>query len=232
MHDLDAPATPIDWLQSPGLTPYEKALAVMDARRADILAERAPELVWLLEHPPLYTAGSSAAPEELTAPDRFPVFQTGRGGRYTYHGPGQRVVYLMLDLRRRGRDVRRFVSSLETWMVDALGRLGVAAEPRADRVGVWTPRGEGREDKIAAIGVRLSRWISSHGVALNVAPDLTHFSGITPCGIADPRYGVTSLAALGVTDNMAVVDAALRESFIALFGPIRSIGADLEVSAH
>lgn len=221
MHIDDGRDTPVDWAHSPGLTAYEPALAVMAARREAILAGAAGEMVWLLEHPPLYTGGSSAAADELTAPDRFPVFQTGRGGRYTYHGPGQRVVYLMLDLRRRGRDVRAFVSNLEGWLVDALARLGVSAEPRADRVGVWTRREDGREDKIAALGVRLSRWISSHGVALNVAPDLEHFSGITPCGISDPRYGVTSLKALGAVSDMAAVDAALKAAFITRFGPVR-----------
>ncbi|MCW5723905.1 MAG: lipoyl(octanoyl) transferase LipB [Maricaulaceae bacterium] len=214
-----------EWAVSPGLTPYEPAVAFMEARAAAIADGRAPELVWLLEHPPLYTAGTSARTEDLLDPERFPVFRTGRGGEFTYHGPGQRVGYVMLDLTKRGRDARKFVRGLEAWLSGALARLGVQAGARDGRVGVWVDRGSGREDKIAAIGVRLRRWVSFHGMALNVAPDLTHFSGITPCGISDPRYGVTSLSALGVADGMAAADAALRASWAETFGPVRDAPA-------
>jgi lipoyl(octanoyl) transferase len=210
-----------EWLISDGYTPYPVAHEAMKARAAAIAAGDAEELVWLLEHPPLYTAGTSARPEELLAPDRFPVHATGRGGRYTYHGPGQRVVYFMLDLKERGRDVRCFVQGLEGLIVDALASFNIRAESRAgDRIGVWVPRpetGPGREDKIAAIGVRVSRWVSYHGIALNVAPDLGHFDGIVPCGISD--QSVTSIEDLGQLVSMAEVDGALRSAFERRFGP-------------
>jgi len=218
--DLD----PVEWAMSDGLVPYEQALAVMDQRVAAMAAGKAPELVWLLEHPPLYTAGTSAKPAELIEA-RFPVFSAGRGGQFTYHGPGQRVAYLMLDLKRRAPDVRRFVCTLETWIIRALGAFGVAGERREDRIGVWVQRpdkGEDHEDKIAAIGIRVRHWISLHGIALNVAPDLAHFSGIVPCGVTNPRYGVTSLADLGVTASLAEVDAVLRREFEQLFGPTQA----------
>src|SRR5262245_25659069 len=184
-----APSAPVAWRVSDTLTSYETALAAMEARAAAVADGRAPELVWLLEHPPLYTAGTSARPQDLTDA-RFPVHAVGRGGQFTYHGPGQRVAYLMLDLKRRAPDVRRFVATLEEWLIRTLAGLNVRAERREDRVGVWVARPErgfGHEDKIAAIGIRLKRWVSLHGVALNVDPDLTHFSGIVPCGVADPR---------------------------------------------
>lgn len=215
---------PIGWAVSPGLTPYEPAVAAMEARAAAIAAGEAGELVWLLEHPPLYTAGVSAKPDDLLAPDRFPVFRTGRGGQFTYHGPGQRVVYVMLDLRQRGRDVTRFVHDLERWIIGALDRFNVKGEVRDGRVGVWVERkglGWAREDKIAAIGVRLRKWVSFHGIAFNVEPDLEHFSGITPCGISAPQFGVTSLVDLGLPVSMHDADAALRSSFVEVFGPVR-----------
>jgi lipoyl(octanoyl) transferase len=212
----------IGWAVSPGLTEYEAAVAAMEARAAAIAAGEAGQLVWLLEHPPLYTAGVSARAEDLIDPGRFPVFRTGRGGQFTYHGPGQRVVYLMLDLRRRGRDVTRFVADLERWLIGALERFNVKGEVREGRVGVWVERkgpGWSREDKIAAIGVRLRKWVSFHGVAFNVEPDLEHFSGITPCGISGPQFGVTSLLDLGLPVTMADADAALRAAFHDVFGP-------------
>jgi lipoyl(octanoyl) transferase len=196
----------------------------MEARAAAIADAAAAELVWLLEHPPIYTAGTSAQAADLLTPDRFPLFRTGRGGQYTYHGPGQRVVYVMLDLRRRSIDVRAFVRSLEEWIIDALAVLGVVGETRPDRVGVWVRRhekGDRHEDKIAAIGIRLRRWVSYHGASLNVAPNLEHFSGIVPCGIRD--HGVTSLADLGCKARMPDVDKALREAFERRFGPTRLI---------
>lgn len=211
----------IGWAISPGLTAYEPAVAAMEARAAAIAAGEAGELVWLLEHPPLYTAGVSAKPSDLLAPDRFPVFQTGRGGQFTYHGPGQRVAYVMLDLRDRGRDVTRFVADLERWIIGALGDFNVKGEIRDGRVGVWVERkgpGWAREDKIAAIGVRLRKWVSFHGIAFNVEPDLEHFSGITPCGISAPQFGVTSLVDLGLPVTMSDADAALRASFERVFG--------------
>ena len=196
----------------------------MEARAAAIAAGNASELVWLLEHPPLYTAGTSARPGDLLQPDRFPVFRSGRGGEFTYHGPGQRVAYLMLDLNRRGPDLRRFVATLEAWLIGALARLGVAADRREGRIGVWVarpdkpplPDGRTAEDKIAAIGIRVRRWVTFHGVSLNVDPDLEHYSGIVPCGV--PGYGVTSLADLGVVASMADVDDALKGEFERLFG--------------
>jgi lipoyl(octanoyl) transferase len=211
----------IGWAVSPGLTGYEAAVAAMEARAGAIAAGEAGELVWLLEHPPLYTAGVSAKDGDLLAPNRFPVHRTGRGGQFTYHGPGQRVVYLMLDLRTRGRDVTRFVADLERWMIAALDRFNVKGEIRDGRVGVWVARkgpGWAREDKIAAIGVRLRKWVSFHGVAFNVEPELEHFSGITPCGISGPQFGVTSLVDLGLPVTMADADAALRAAFEDVFG--------------
>ncbi|MGH6734760.1 MAG: lipoyl(octanoyl) transferase LipB [Methyloceanibacter sp.] len=205
-----ADLAPVEWVMTPGPVPYEAALAAMDARVAAIAEARAPECVWLLEHPALYTAGTSADPAELIDPKRFPVFRTGRGGRYTYHGPGQRIAYVMLDLSARGRDVRAYVRSLETWLIAALARLGVAAERRPGAVGIFVGGA-----KIAAIGVRVRRWVSLHGVSLNVDPDLEHFSGIVPCGLAGTK--VTSLAALGAETGMAAVDAALCTAFEEVF---------------
>jgi lipoyl(octanoyl) transferase len=192
----------------------------MDARATAIAEGTAPELVWLIEHPPLYTAGTSARPADLLAA-RFPVFSSGRGGQFTYHGPGQRVVYVMLDLKRRGPDVRRFVATLEEWIIRTLATFDIVGERREDRIGVWVRRpdkGDGCEDKIAAVGIRVRRWISLHGIALNVGCDLSHFSGIVPCGVSEVRYGVTSLADLGVAATMADVDTALRREFDPLFG--------------
>ena len=224
---MNEPAEPVAWSRLPGLTPYAPAVAAMEALAARIGAGEAGEAVWLLEHPALYTAGVSAKPHDLIAPDRFPVFQTGRGGQYTYHGPGQRVAYVMLDLRKRGRDVGAFVCKLEQWLIATLARFNVEAATRKGRIGVWVERpreklrgaGWTREDKIAAIGVRLKRWVSFHGVALNIEPDLEHFSGIVPCGVT--QHGVTSLLDLGLPISMDEVDAALRASFIELFGPIK-----------
>ena len=212
---------PVGWAISPGLVPYPDAVAAMEARARAIRADEASELIWLLEHPPLYTAGTSAQDRDLRSPGRFPVFATGRGGQYTYHGPGQRVAYVMVDVSRHGRDVRAFVQRLEAWIIAALATFNVDAGVRDGRVGVWVdrtrPGGAPREDKIAALGIRLKRWVSFHGVSLNVAPDLEHFSGITPCGIVDPRYGVTSLEDLGQIVSMAEVDMALRAAFEGVF---------------
>lgn len=196
-----------EWRVTPGLTPYAEALQTMERRAAAIRAGEAGELVWLVEHPPLFTAGTSADPTELFNPAGFPVFVAGRGGRYTYHGPGQRVGYVMLDLDARGRDVRRFVHSLEAWMIAALGRLNVSARREPGRIGLWVGSGAA-EAKIAAIGVRIRRWVTLHGFAINVAPDLAHFDGIVPCGIRD--HGVTSLARLGANCSMNLLDDALR----------------------
>jgi lipoyl(octanoyl) transferase len=196
----------------------------MDQRAGAIAAGTAAELAWLIEHPPLYTAGTSARPSDLIEA-RFPVHQTGRGGQFTYHGPGQRVAYLMLDLRQRGADVRRYVASLEEWMIRTLAAFNIRGERREDRIGVWVRRpdkGDGFEDKIAAIGIRVKRWVSLHGVALNVEPDLSHFQGIVPCGVSAQRYGVTSLVDLGVPVTMPEVDMVLRREFEALFGPTRA----------
>ncbi len=201
MTDIDG----IEWRVSPGLTPYDEALAAMEARAAAVLAGEARELIWLLEHPPIYTAGTSASPGDLIDA-RFPVVATGRGGKYTYHGPGQRIVYLILDLNKRGRDVRCFVHAVEAWVIAALAEYGIAAFRAEGRVGIWTRDG-GPEAKIGAIGVRVRRWITLHGLAVNVAPDLSHFNGIVPCGL--PEYPVTSLAALGRDDALATFDAAL-----------------------
>jgi lipoyl(octanoyl) transferase len=211
----------VEWTVAAGFVGYERAVAEMEARAEAIAAGEAPERVWLLEHPPLYTAGTSAKAGDLLDA-RFPVFKTGRGGQYTYHGPGQRVAYAMLDLRRRAPDVRRYVANLEEWIIRTLAAFDVVGERRDDRIGVWVRRpdkGPGHEDKIAAIGIRLKRWVTLHGIALNVAPDLGHFAGIVPCGVADLRYGVTSLADLGRIPTMAEVDTALRREFERLFGP-------------
>lgn len=212
---------PVGWAISPGLIDYEAAVTAMEARAAAIAAGEAGELVWLLEHPPLYTAGVSAKDADLLDASRFPVFRSGRGGQFTYHGPGQRVAYIMLDLRGRGRDVTRFVADLERWIVAALERFNVKGEVREGRIGVWVERkgpGWAREDKIAAIGVRLRKWVSYHGIAFNVEPELEHFSGITPCGISGPQFGVTSLVDLGLPVTMADADAALRAAFEDVFG--------------
>ena len=214
---------PVDWCCEPGLVPYPAAVATMEARVEAIHAGTAPELVWLVEHPPLYTAGTGARAADLLAPDRLPVFRTGRGGQFTYHGPGQRVAYVMLDLNRRGRDVRLFVHRLEAWLIRALERFGVRGERRVGRVGIWIDRSAwngrpGQEDKIAALGIRLRHWISFHGIALNVEPDLGHYAGIVPCGIAE--HGVTSLVDLGLTVTMDEVDAALKAAFVEMFGPV------------
>ena len=200
----------IEWRVSNGLVPYEDAFAFMEERAAAIRAGRARECVWLLEHPPLFTAGTSAREEELFNPLGFPVHQAGRGGRYTYHGPGQRVGYLMLDLERRGRDVRCFVHSLEGWVIATLRDLGVDAHRASGRIGIWVGDGSG-EAKIAALGIRVKRWVTLHGFAINVAPDLSHFAGIVPCGISE--YGVTSLSALGKEAPMTLVDEALEANF-------------------
>ena len=210
---------PVEWTHLPGLAPYAETLAAMEARVEAIHRGDAPEAIWLLEHPPLYTAGTSAKPADLTDPDRFPVYPVGRGGQYTYHGPGQRVVYVMLDVARRGRDVRCFVRDLEHWVIQTLAEFNVTGEIRPGRVGVWVQRpekglnadGTPREDKIAAIGIKLRRWVSFHGISINVEPDLSHFSGIVPCGIRE--HGVTSLVDLGLPVTMADLDVALKASF-------------------
>jgi lipoyl(octanoyl) transferase len=209
------------WRVSDSLVPYEAAVAFMQARAAGIAAGREHELVWLIEHPPLYTSGTSALPEQLIEA-RFPLFESGRGGQMTYHGPGQRVAYVMLDLKRRSPDVRRYVASLEEWIIRTLAAFKVRGERREDRIGVWVRRpekGEGCEDKIAAIGIRVSHWVTLHGIAFNVDPDLSHFSGIVPCGVSEARYGVTSLADLGISVSILEVDMVLRREFEALFGP-------------
>lgn len=216
---------PPAWRVSNGLVPYSEALAEMRARAEAIRAGRAGELVWLLEHPPVYTAGTSADAAELFNPRGYPVHDAGRGGRYTYHGPGQRVAYLVLDLRRRGGDLRRYVWSLEEWVIRSLAAFGVRGERREGRVGIWVARGGGRDDKVAAIGVRVRRWVSYHGVAVNVAPDLGHFGGIVPCGIAG--HGVTSLADLGVAAGMGDLDAALRDTFPGVLAARDGAGRDL-----
>ncbi len=208
-----------EWITTDGLTDYDSAVAFMESRADAIARGEARECVWLVEHPPLYTAGTSAKPQDLTDPDRFPVYQSARGGQYTYHGPGQRVAYLMLNVGQRGRDVRCFVRDIEGWVIDTLSEFGVRGEIRDGRVGVWVPRpdrpplpdGTAREDKIAAIGIRLRRWISFHGLSINVDPDLSHFSGIVPCGIRG--HGVTSLVDLGLPVTMTDLDMALRATF-------------------
>ncbi|MBX3530721.1 MAG: lipoyl(octanoyl) transferase LipB [Rhizobiaceae bacterium] len=220
------PARPVEWRVEPGLTPYDQALAFMEQRAEAIREGTAGEMVWLVEHPPLYTAGTSARPADLLAPDRFPVHAAGRGGEYTYHGPGQRVAYVMLDLKSRREDVRAFVAALEEWLIGALARVNVRGERRGDRVGVWVvrpdrpplPDGSPAEDKVAAIGIRLRRWVSFHGIAINVEPDLSHFNGIVPCGI--PGYGVTSLVDLGLPVSMADFDVDLKIAFAETFGPV------------
>ena len=212
-----------EWTHLPGLSPYLAIVAAMEARAAAIAEGRADEAIWLLEHPPLYTAGTSARAADLTEPDRFPVYPAGRGGQYTYHGPGQRVIYTMLDVAKRGRDVRCFVRDLESWVIATLAEFNVRGEIRPGRVGVWVtrpdrpgPDGTPSEDKIAAIGIKLRRWVSFHGISINVEPDLTHFSGIVPCGIRD--HGVTSLVDLGLPVTMADLDAALMATFQRSFG--------------
>jgi lipoyl(octanoyl) transferase len=226
---LPAPAgaAPVEWHIADAPVAYAAALAEMDARVAAIAAGAAPERVWLIEHPPLYTAGTSADRADLIDA-RFPVFDAGRGGQMTYHGPGQRVAYVMLDLKHRGPDVRRFVATLEEWLIRTLAAFNVRGERREDRIGVWVRRpdkGDGYEDKIAAIGIRVRHWVTLHGVALNVEPDLSHFGGIVPCGVQESRYGVTSLADLGHVVSMAEVDVAMRAAFEAMFGPTSRVQA-------
>ena len=220
---LPAPAgaEPAEWRVSEGLTGYADAVAAMQARAEAIAAGEAPELVWLVEHPPLYTSGTSARSADVLDA-RFPVFDSGRGGQMTYHGPGQRVAYLMLDLKRRGPDVRRYVATLEEWLIRTLAAFNMHGQRREDRIGVWVRRpdkGAGFEDKIAAIGIRVTRWVTLHGVALNIDPDLSHFAGIVPCGVNETRYGVTSFAELGHLVSMPEVDSVMRREFAALFGP-------------
>ena len=210
----------VEWRVSDGLTPYREALTAMEARAAAIRAGTASELAWLVEHPPLFTAGTSADPAELFNPQGFDVVEAGRGGRYTYHGPGQRVGYVMLDLEKRGRDIRHFVDSLEDWMIAALGDLGVIARREPGRIGIWTGSGSG-EAKIGAIGVRVKRWVTLHGFSINVAPDLAHFSGIVPCGIE--AFGVTSLNALGISAKMADLDRALGATFPDFLGNLETL---------
>lgn len=226
IHSKDAPtpqihasAHAVEWRISDAPVPYEQAVAEMEHRARVISELSLQEQVWLLEHPALYTAGTSADPGDLLSPDRFPVFKTGRGGQYTYHGPGQRVGYVMLDLKKRGQDVRKYVGDLERWLIATLAEFGVTGELREGRVGVWVRRpdkGVGREDKIAAIGVRIRKWVTFHGVSLNVDPDLSHFDGIVPCGIS--QHGVTSLHDLGITATMEDVDVALKKTFAQVFG--------------
>ena len=219
-------AAPVGWAVSTDYVPYPAAVAAMEARAAAIAEGTAGELVWLLEHPPLYTGGVSAKADDLIAPDRFPVFASGRGGQYTYHGPGQRVAYVMLDMTKRGRDVRAFVQALEAWIIAALATFNVVGEMREGRVGVWVERkgpGWSREDKIAAIGVKLRKWVSFHGISLNVEPDLEHFTGIVPCG--QTEHGVTSLVDLGLPVSMDEADAALKASFQRVFGPVEEAQA-------
>lgn len=218
-------APPVEWVISDGLTDYSKSLSSMESHIAKIAAGEAAERIWLLEHPPIYTAGTSAQKNDLLAPDRFPVYEAGRGGEYTYHGPGQRIAYVMLDLKRRRQDVRAFIGALEEWVIQTLASFNVKGERREDRVGVWVVRpdrpssipGEPAEDKIAAIGVRLRKWVSFHGISINVEPDLSHYSGIVPCGISD--HGVTSLVDLGLPVTMNDLDVALKNSFENIFGP-------------
>jgi lipoyl(octanoyl) transferase len=219
-----AGSAPVEWAISDGLVPYEEAVARMEARAAAIASGEAAERVWLLEHPPLYTAGTSARDDDLVDATRLPVHRTGRGGQFTYHGPGQRVAYAMLDLNRRTPDLRRYVAALEAWLIAALAEFNLRGERREDRIGVWVrrpgkppgPTGEPAEDKIAAIGIRVRRWVSYHGISLNVEPDLSHFSGIVPCGVR--AHGVTSLVDLGLPVTMPEVDAAMRKTFETIFG--------------
>jgi lipoyl(octanoyl) transferase len=215
-----AGSPPVEWVVAEGLVGYDEAVAEMEHRAGLIADGLAPERVWLVEHPPLYTAGTSAKDEDLIAPERFPVHRSGRGGQYTYHGPGQRVAYVMLDLKRREPDLRRFVAALEAWLIATLDAFNVRGERREDRVGVWVRRPEkaaDAEDKIAAIGIRVRRWVSFHGISLNVEPELSHFDGIVPCGVS--RHGVTSLVDLGLPVTMDDVDVSLRASFERIFGP-------------
>ena len=218
----------IEWRVSEGHVPYPEAVAEMEARAAAIRAGTANELVWLLEHPPLYTAGTSASSDELLVPSRFPVYPSGRGGRYTYHGPGQRVGYVLLDLERRGRDVRRFVSSLEGWLIAALGELGIAARRAPGRIGIWVDD-RGSEAKIGAIGVRVRRWVTLHGFSINVAPDLDHFGGIIPCGLAE--FDVTSVRRLGLSCGMAELDQALNRGFPAFLAALSGNPEGLEATS-
>jgi lipoyl(octanoyl) transferase len=206
----------VEWKMSPGTVRYEDAVHIMEQRVAKIRDGTAPEQVWLLEHPPLYTAGTSSNPDELLDAERFPVHKTGRGGQYTYHGPGQRVAYVMLDLKLRGQDLRAYVCDLEDWIIGTLARFNVSGERRSGRVGVWVKRDAQHDDKIAALGVRVRRWVSYHGIAINLDPDLSHFDGIVPCGITE--HGVTSLVDQGLPINMADLDVALREQFEETFG--------------
>lgn len=225
---IEAKAPPVEWITSSGYVDYELALAVMARRTTAIRRETQRELVWLLEHPPLYTGGTSAKDEDLLNPDGLPVFQSARGGQFTYHGPGQRVAYVMLDLERRGRDIREFITRLELWLIRTLAEFNVSGEIRSDRIGIWvrrSSRGQQVEDKIAALGLRVSRWVSSHGIALNVDPDLSKFRGIVPCGIKD--HGVTSLADLGLPVSMYDVDIALRKCFQQTFGPTKVVDETL-----
>ncbi|MDA8707869.1 lipoyl(octanoyl) transferase LipB [Hellea sp.] len=208
----------VEWRVSDELVPYSDAVSFMETRAKQIAAGVAAEQVWLLEHPPLYSAGTSAKAADLVDPERFDVFESGRGGQYTYHGPGQRVGYVMLDLRKRGRDVAAFVRGLEQWIIDTLAEFDVTAERRCGRVGVWVAHANGREEKIAAIGVRLKKWVSFHGISINVSPNLSHFGGIVPCGIQE--HGVTSLKAMGTSADMAALDKALKDNFQRLFGPV------------
>lgn len=232
-----AGSPPVEWFVGAAPVAYPDAVAEMEARVADIAAARTAERVWLIEHPPLYTAGTSADDGDLVAPDRFPVFRTGRGGQFTYHGPGQRVAYVMLDLKRRRPDVRAYVAALEEWIIRTLWRFHIRGERREDRVGVWVrrpDRGAGAEDKIAAIGIRVRRWTTFHGISINVEPNLEHFSGIVPCGVRD--HGVTSLVDLGLPVTLNDVDVALRAEFEGLFGPTVPVGEpasrDAEAGAH
>jgi lipoyl(octanoyl) transferase len=230
---LPAVASAVEWRVSSAPVPYAEAVTAMEARVAAIADHAAPELIWLLEHPPLYTSGTSGKDADLLEP-RFPLFSSGRGGQLTYHGPGQRVVYVMLDLKRRGPDVRAYVASLEEWIIRTLAAFNVRGERREDRVGVWVARpdkGAGHEDKIAAIGVRLRRWVSFHGIAINLEPKLEHFSAIVPCGVTDPHYGVTSLVDLGLPVTMEDVDVALRRTFAEVFGEVAPAAAAAGSSA-
>jgi lipoyl(octanoyl) transferase len=220
LHFFRSDLRPAEWRVSPGLTPYDVALAHMEDRANAIAAGTGEEEIWLVEHPPLYTAGTSSNPRDLVS-NQFPVFETGRGGQYTYHGPGQRVAYAMLDLSKRQPDLRAYVAALEAWIIETLGEFSITGERREDRVGVWVKRpdkGPGYEDKIAAIGIRVRKWVSFHGISLNVEPDLSHFSGIVPCGISEQRYGVTSLVDLGLPITMDDADHALQKSFERVFG--------------
>ena len=217
----------IDWEVAEGLTPYPDALTRMEALQAAIRDEEARELVWLLEHPPLYTSGTSADPAELLS-QQFPVYDTGRGGRYTYHGPGQRVGYVMFDLARRGKDVRCYVHALEGWVIDALGHFGVEARRAEGRIGIWCDTPDGQEAKIGAIGVRIRKWVTMHGFAVNISPDLSHFAGIVPCGISE--YPVTSLAALGITASLSDFDAALFQTFPDFLNSLAKAGGDCTVA--